>query len=145
MIGMLILPISVASGERSFSKLKLIKKLLRSPTTEDRLNGLTTIAIEHELVEEINVKEILRIKKTKWDHSWKMISKTKEYYDVYPPVTGRLVEGLMHVKSVEVLRSFHWCGVEIKTGEGPAQVSFSSLDHGSKLREPALKSSCIAE
>ncbi|GFW35909.1 dimer_Tnp_hAT domain-containing protein [Trichonephila clavipes] len=48
---LLTLPISVASGERSFSKLKLIKKFLRSSTTEDRLNGLTTIAIEHELAE----------------------------------------------------------------------------------------------
>ncbi|GFX65944.1 dimer_Tnp_hAT domain-containing protein [Trichonephila clavipes] len=57
---LLTLPISVASGERSFSKLKLIKKFLRSTTTEDRLNGLTTIAIEHELAEEINVKEIIK-------------------------------------------------------------------------------------
>ncbi|GFT45871.1 dimer_Tnp_hAT domain-containing protein [Trichonephila clavipes] len=69
---LLTLPISVASGERSFSKLKLIKKFLRSSTTEDRLNGLTTIAIEHELAEEINVKEIikknLRIKNEKKKH-----------------------------------------------------------------------------
>ncbi|GFU08677.1 histone-lysine N-methyltransferase SETMAR [Trichonephila clavipes] len=57
---LLTLPISVASGERNFSKLKLIKKFLRSTTTEDRLNGLTTIAIEHELPEEINVKEIIK-------------------------------------------------------------------------------------
>ncbi|GFW23535.1 uncharacterized protein TNCV_3806321 [Trichonephila clavipes] len=32
-----------------------IKKFLRSTTTDDRLNGLTTIAIEHELAEEINM------------------------------------------------------------------------------------------
>ncbi|GFV10954.1 dimer_Tnp_hAT domain-containing protein [Trichonephila clavipes] len=57
---LLTLPISVASGGRSFSKLKLVKKFLRSSTTEDRLNGLTTIAIEHELAEEINVKEIIK-------------------------------------------------------------------------------------
>ncbi|GFT88331.1 hypothetical protein TNCV_5074321 [Trichonephila clavipes] len=31
-----------------------------STTTEDRLNGLTTIAIEHELAEEINVKEFIK-------------------------------------------------------------------------------------
>ncbi|GFY01106.1 uncharacterized protein TNCV_5075731 [Trichonephila clavipes] len=48
--------------ERSSSKLKLIEKFLRSTTTEDRLNGLTTIAIEHELAEEINVKEIIKKK-----------------------------------------------------------------------------------
>ncbi|GFT51929.1 dimer_Tnp_hAT domain-containing protein [Trichonephila clavipes] len=57
---LLSLPISVASGEGSFSKLKLIKKILRSTTTEDRLNGLTTIAIEHELAEQTNVKEIIK-------------------------------------------------------------------------------------
>ncbi|GFW77756.1 dimer_Tnp_hAT domain-containing protein [Trichonephila clavipes] len=59
---LLTLRISVASGERSFSKLKLIKKNLHSTNTEDRLNGLTTIAIEHELAEEINVKEIIKKK-----------------------------------------------------------------------------------
>ncbi|GFX91080.1 dimer_Tnp_hAT domain-containing protein [Trichonephila clavipes] len=53
---LLTVSIIMASGERSFSKLKLIKKFLHSITTEDRLNGLTTIAIEHELAEEINVK-----------------------------------------------------------------------------------------
>ncbi|GFX64705.1 dimer_Tnp_hAT domain-containing protein [Trichonephila clavipes] len=40
---LLTLPISVASRERSFSKLKLIKKFSRSTNTEDRLNGLTLI------------------------------------------------------------------------------------------------------
>ncbi|GFX36868.1 dimer_Tnp_hAT domain-containing protein [Trichonephila clavipes] len=48
-------PISVERVERSFSKLILIKKILRSTTTENRLNGLTTIAIEQELAEEISV------------------------------------------------------------------------------------------
>ncbi|GFX13902.1 dimer_Tnp_hAT domain-containing protein [Trichonephila clavipes] len=57
---LLTLPVNVASGEGSFSKLKLIKKFLRSSTTEDRLNGLTSIANEHELAEEINIKEIIR-------------------------------------------------------------------------------------
>ncbi|GFU73440.1 hypothetical protein TNCV_3052241 [Trichonephila clavipes] len=41
---------------RSFSKLELIKEFLRSTTTED----LTTIAIEHELAEEIIAKEIIK-------------------------------------------------------------------------------------
>ncbi|GFW68900.1 uncharacterized protein TNCV_2917991 [Trichonephila clavipes] len=58
---LLTLPISVASGERScFSKLKLIKKFLHSTTTKNRLNSLTTTAIEHELTEEINVKVIIK-------------------------------------------------------------------------------------
>ncbi|GFX11954.1 dimer_Tnp_hAT domain-containing protein [Trichonephila clavipes] len=57
---LLTLPINVASGGKSFSNLKLIKKFLRSTTTDERPNGLTTIAIEHELAEEINVKEIIK-------------------------------------------------------------------------------------
>ncbi|GFV57114.1 hypothetical protein TNCV_3530631 [Trichonephila clavipes] len=31
--------------------------------------------------------------------------------------------------------SSHWCGVVVRRGV-PAQVSSSSLDHGSKLRDP---------
>lgn len=57
---LLTLPISVASGERSFSKLKLIKNFLRSTTTQDRLNGLATLAIEHELAEQIDLKSIIK-------------------------------------------------------------------------------------
>nr|XP_016850957.1 PREDICTED: zinc finger MYM-type protein 1-like [Anolis carolinensis] len=43
---LLTLPISVASGERSFSKLKLIKNYLRSTVSQERLSGLATLAIE---------------------------------------------------------------------------------------------------
>lgn len=39
---LLTLPVTVSSGERSFSKLKLIKNYLRSTMTQDRLNGLAT-------------------------------------------------------------------------------------------------------
>nr|XP_022903993.1 uncharacterized protein LOC111416258 [Onthophagus taurus] len=46
---LLTLPVSVASGERSFSRLKLIKTYLRSTMTEERLVGLATISIEQEL------------------------------------------------------------------------------------------------
>lgn len=46
---LLTLPITVASGERSFSKLKLIKTYLRSTMSEMRLDDLATISIEHEI------------------------------------------------------------------------------------------------
>ncbi|GFX70747.1 uncharacterized protein TNCV_1032751 [Trichonephila clavipes] len=39
---LLSLPISVANGERSFSKLKLTKNFLRSTILQERLNGLAT-------------------------------------------------------------------------------------------------------
>uniref|UniRef100_A0A8C0GU92 HAT C-terminal dimerisation domain-containing protein n=1 Tax=Chelonoidis abingdonii TaxID=106734 RepID=A0A8C0GU92_CHEAB len=45
---LLTLPITVASGERSFSKLKLIKTQLRSTVTEERLVSLAAISVEHD-------------------------------------------------------------------------------------------------
>lgn len=42
---MLTTPVPVASGERSFSKLKLIKTYLRNAMKQDRLNELTIISI----------------------------------------------------------------------------------------------------
>ncbi|XP_016847832.1 zinc finger MYM-type protein 1-like [Anolis carolinensis] len=50
---LLTLPVSVASGERSFSKLKLIKTYLRSTVSQERLSGLATLAIENDLLQEI--------------------------------------------------------------------------------------------
>jgi hypothetical protein len=40
------MPVTVASAERSFSKLKLLKNYLRSTMSQERLNGLTTLCIE---------------------------------------------------------------------------------------------------
>ena len=42
----LTIPVTVASGERSFSKLKLIKTYLRASMKQDRLNGLAMLSIE---------------------------------------------------------------------------------------------------
>ncbi|XP_074318756.1 uncharacterized protein LOC141655583 [Silene latifolia] len=44
-----IVPVTVASAERIFSKLKLIKTYLRSSMSEERLNGLAMLSIEKEL------------------------------------------------------------------------------------------------
>lgn len=57
---LLTMPVTVASGERSFSKLKLIKNFLRSTTTQHRLNGLAILAIEHEIVDQINLKDVIK-------------------------------------------------------------------------------------
>lgn len=43
------LPVTVASAERSFSKLKLIKTYLRSTMSQERLSGLAVISINHEV------------------------------------------------------------------------------------------------
>uniref|UniRef100_A0A096MHE8 HAT C-terminal dimerisation domain-containing protein n=1 Tax=Poecilia formosa TaxID=48698 RepID=A0A096MHE8_POEFO len=44
----LTLPVSVASSERSFSKLKIIKNYLRSTMGQERLSGLAILSIENE-------------------------------------------------------------------------------------------------
>ncbi|XP_049845208.1 uncharacterized protein LOC126297929 [Schistocerca gregaria] len=54
---LLTLPMTVVSGERSFSKLKLIKTYLRSMMSQTSLNDLATISIEHEHTEDLNYTE----------------------------------------------------------------------------------------
>ena len=43
---LITLPVSVASAERSFSKLKLIKSYIQTTMTKDRLNALSSLSIE---------------------------------------------------------------------------------------------------
>ncbi|XP_048493052.1 uncharacterized protein LOC125493623 [Beta vulgaris subsp. vulgaris] len=47
--------VTVASAERSFSKLKLIKTYLRSSMAQERLNGLATLSIEKDMLENIDL------------------------------------------------------------------------------------------
>ena len=56
---LLTIPITVASAERSFSKLKLLKSYMRSTMTQERLSGLATIALENEILETINYKDMI--------------------------------------------------------------------------------------
>lgn len=55
----LVIPVTVASAERSFSKLKLIKNYLRSTMSQTRLNSLATISIEHEIVDSIDIEQLV--------------------------------------------------------------------------------------
>ncbi len=57
---LLILPITVATGERPFSKLKIIKNYLTTMSTQNRINELAMLAIEHELSNKLDLKEIIR-------------------------------------------------------------------------------------
>lgn len=50
---------SIASCERSFSKLKLIKSYLRASMTEERLNSLAMLSVEHETLEEIDFSDLI--------------------------------------------------------------------------------------
>ena len=49
----------MASAERSFSKLKLIKSYLRSTMSQKRLNGLAILSIEKEMLEELEYKNLI--------------------------------------------------------------------------------------
>ena len=53
------MPVTVASAERSFSKLKLLKNYLRSTMSQERLNGLATLCIEKNLLDEIDIDTIV--------------------------------------------------------------------------------------
>lgn len=57
---LLTLPVSVASGETSFSKLKIIKNYLRSTLSQDRLSGMATLAIEHQILSTIEIDSVLK-------------------------------------------------------------------------------------
>lgn len=57
---LLTLPVTVASGERSFSKLKLIKNYLRSTMSQERTSALAMISIEHEVCNAISIANITR-------------------------------------------------------------------------------------
>jgi hypothetical protein len=56
---LLTIPVTVASAERSFSKLKLLKSYMRSTMTQERLSGLATVALENDILEKINYKEMI--------------------------------------------------------------------------------------
>ncbi|EOA18961.1 hypothetical protein CARUB_v10007596mg [Capsella rubella] len=56
---MMTIPVSVASAERNFSKLKLIKSYLRSTMAQERLNGLSIISIERRMAEKLDFKDLM--------------------------------------------------------------------------------------
>ncbi|GJT23440.1 zinc finger MYM-type protein 1-like protein, partial [Tanacetum coccineum] len=55
---LLTIPVIVASAERSFSKLKLLKSYLWSTMTQERLNGLALIAIDSDLLVSIDYEDV---------------------------------------------------------------------------------------
>jgi hypothetical protein len=55
----LTIPVTVASAEKSFSKLKLIKSYLRSTMSQERLNGLAILSIEKKLLENLEYKNLI--------------------------------------------------------------------------------------
>ncbi|XP_020242585.1 zinc finger MYM-type protein 1-like [Asparagus officinalis] len=56
---LLTVHVSVATAERSFSKLKLVKTYLRSIMAQERLNNLAILSIENEMLQDIDVDCII--------------------------------------------------------------------------------------
>jgi hypothetical protein len=50
--------VTVASAERSFSKLKLLKNYLKSAMSQERLNELATLCIEKKLLDKVDSNTI---------------------------------------------------------------------------------------
>jgi hypothetical protein len=57
---LLTIPITVASGERSFSTLKLIKTYLRASMKKDKLNDWALLSIENSVAKELNCSSLIR-------------------------------------------------------------------------------------
>jgi len=55
----LCLTVTNCSGERSFSKLKRIENELRSTMHQERLNRLTLMSLEHEVLCGIELRELI--------------------------------------------------------------------------------------
>lgn len=55
----LTLPITVATCERSFSKLKLIKNYLRSTMEQERISDMAILSIEHTLINTLDIDELI--------------------------------------------------------------------------------------
>ena len=51
--------VSIASCERSFSKLKMIKSYLRSTMSDDRLSALSILSIEKDYVQKLDIDDII--------------------------------------------------------------------------------------
>ena len=56
---LLIIPVTIASAERSFSKLRLIKSYLRSTMSQEKLSGLAILSIENEILAELECKNLI--------------------------------------------------------------------------------------
>lgn len=57
---LLTMLVSVATAERSFSKLKIIKNYLRSTMGQNRLSNLAIISIESDLLKELDTQDLIK-------------------------------------------------------------------------------------
>lgn len=55
----MIIPVTVASAEWSFSKMKLIKNYLKISTLQERLRNIVILSIKKCKTDEINIEKII--------------------------------------------------------------------------------------
>jgi len=55
----LTLPVTVATADRSFSKLKIIKTYLRNSMGQNRLSNIVVLNIEHYRTKELSLDKII--------------------------------------------------------------------------------------
>ena len=72
----LTIPVSVAAGERSFSKLKLIKSVTRSTKTQRRLNNLAVLNMNSDKARKIDFSDIVR----KYIVSTKQVTRNSSFF-----------------------------------------------------------------
>jgi hypothetical protein len=53
--------VTIASAQRCFSKLKLLKNYLRSPMSQERLNDLASLCTEKKLLDEIDINSVIDV------------------------------------------------------------------------------------
>ena len=56
---LLTVPVTVASAERSFSKLKLLRNCLRTTMLQERLNDLAMCSIEKDILDNLDLDTII--------------------------------------------------------------------------------------
>ncbi|GFX20394.1 transposable element Tcb2 transposase [Trichonephila clavipes] len=83
---MLTVPVSTASADRSFSKLKLIKIYLRSTMSQERLSALSVLSIEAEIAASVTYDIILKkCKPTIMKKSEYFVSVRPTYEELFYP------------------------------------------------------------
>ena len=55
----LTLPVTVACAQESFSNLKLIIAYLRSKMAQEKLDGLSLLAVEHDAARKLDINTII--------------------------------------------------------------------------------------
>lgn len=93
----LSLMISNCSGERSFSKLKLLKSQVRSCMVQKRLNNLALLNMEHKLLRNISLSSLIN------DFA---IKKSRKH-NVYRASSDWLIDRLLYIINTNALHVLH--------------------------------------